>query len=131
MLIKWSEEITFSRQVIVNKIPQGPGVYKILQSQRYSRYRGQTRVLKIGISEVDLRKEISNHFNRHTAANRLARLSNVPNNEISVVFVLAYNESQIIEKDLLRSFEDDHWEVPVLNSQRGYARNEDRHFRDK
>jgi hypothetical protein len=33
------------------------------------------------------------------------------------------------EARLLREFEDAHWELPVLNAQRGYARDEDTHFR--
>lgn len=34
------------------------------------------------------------------------------------------------EKRLLREFEDAHWELPLLNSTRGYERGEDRHYCD-
>jgi hypothetical protein len=41
---------------------------------------------------------------------------------------LSTNEAREAEKFLLRGFEDKHWDLPVLNSQRGYDRGEDRHY---
>ncbi len=33
------------------------------------------------------------------------------------------------EAKLLREFEDIHWDLPVLNNQRGYKRGDDRQYR--
>jgi hypothetical protein len=34
------------------------------------------------------------------------------------------------EKELLREFEDQHWDLRLLNDQRGYRREEDGRYRD-
>ena len=39
-----------------------------------SHIAASTSILKIGKSDESIRAEILNHFNRHTAANRLARI---------------------------------------------------------
>src|SRR3989337_3051634 len=73
-MIPWSQPIPFEQQEIQLNVPQTPGVYRIIQTFQYSRFRGSTPSLKIGSSRTDLRQEILNHFQRHTAANRLARI---------------------------------------------------------
>jgi hypothetical protein len=35
------------------------------------------------------------------------------------------------EKSLLRDFEDEHWDLPLLNSTRGYERGADGHYRER
>jgi len=75
MNIDWSKEFPFERKSL-QYVPEEPGVYQILQSDEYQRYRGASRILKIGASKSNLRSEIENHFVRHTAANRLARIKN-------------------------------------------------------
>ena len=131
--LDWSEEIPFDESIIGNKVPRdAAGVYEFLQSEEYPRYQGSTRVLKIGMSKTDLRKEIMNHFQRHTVANRLDRIRNIPKIKVSVKFaVVAVENATKIEDNLLREFEDKHWDLPVLNSQRGYSRGEDKHYRTK
>lgn len=127
--LDWSPEIEFlARQV--RRVPADPGVYEIRQSMAYPRYRGCTRVLKIGMSERSLRKELESHFSRHTAANRLGRLRALPDAKIVFAFATCPAvEAELHERMLLRQFEDQHWDLPVLNAQRGYARDEDRHYR--
>ena len=130
MILAWSEEFEFSSTEIEQHAPTGAGVYQILQSPEYSRYQGTTRVLKIGMSKGDLRSELLNHLGRHTASNRLARILSVPG--IRVTFrckPVSIEAATELEGTLLREFEETHWDVPVLNSQRGFKRGEDRHFR--
>jgi hypothetical protein len=77
----------------------------------------KTRILKIGKSESSLRQEILNHFDAIGTS-------------VTVVFATIGNEKTTeTEKKLLRDFEDKHWDLPVLNSHRGYERGEDRHYR--
>ena len=131
LTFNWSQEFLFNESTIENQVPRKPGVYRFLQSEEYPRYRGNTRVLKIGISQTDLREEIKNHFQRHTAANRLLRIRNqieiIVNVDYLVDFVGTATE---IERKLLQEFEVEHWDLPILNSQRGYARGEDRHYKE-
>jgi hypothetical protein len=126
--IHWSPEIPLDSRDIRERVPHQPGVYRLLQSKEYSRYVGSTRVLKIGRSETSLQKEVINHLSIHAAANRLARIIR-SGKAVSVVFtVLPIEAAKQAESRLLREFEDQHWEVPTLNSQRGYARGEDSHY---
>jgi excinuclease UvrABC nuclease subunit len=128
MNISWSSPMSF-KQSEVEKIPNEPGVYEFLQSDVYHRYEGTTRILKIGKSEKSLREEILNHFQRHTVANRLSRIRKMPTVSVTVIFaVMSAEDADRIEKGLSREFEDKHWDLPVLNSQRGYARSEDNHY---
>ena len=46
--IQWSQEVAFVEKAIDAAVPASPGVYQILQDRRYARYRGHTRILKIG-----------------------------------------------------------------------------------
>ena len=128
--IRWSSEVPFESSAVEREVPDSAGVYEILQSETYSRYDGCTRILKIGMSKGSLRGELANHFVRHTAANRLARVRKRPGARVSVIFaVLAQGLVEEAEHQLLRRFEDEHWDVPLLNSQRGYARGADGHYR--
>jgi hypothetical protein len=125
---EWSPEIPLDSKSVSEKVPHQPGVYKLLQSGEYHRYLGSTRVLKIGRSARSLQKELLNHLSIHTAANRLARIIG-SGAAVSVVFtVLPTEAAKEAESRLLREFEDLHWDVPTLNSQRGYARGEDSHY---
>ena len=126
----WSSEIRFERDAIGRHVPFEPGLYKILQNKTYARYRGRTRVLKIGMSKGDLNTEILNHFNTHTAANRLHRIRGRPGISITVRFAAALvRTAKAEESRMLRRFEGTHWDLPFLNSQRGFARGEDSHYR--
>lgn len=128
--VQWSSEVPFEPLAIDRQVPDSAGVYKILQSETYSRYSGCTRILKIGKSETSLRDELANHFVRHTTANRLSRVRKRPGLRVSVVFaVLARGLAAQKENELLRRFEDERSDLPVLNSQRGYARSADGHYR--
>jgi hypothetical protein len=125
----WSAEIQLDPSAITRAVPHRAGVYRILQSAEYPRYRGTTRVLKIGKSLKDLCEEVLNHAQRHTAANRLNRVRRRANISVTVVFAETSPEAASeCERRLLRSFEDDHWDLPVLNSQRGYERGSDAHY---
>jgi hypothetical protein len=126
----WSGEFPFTSEAIRRNAIVSPGVYEILQSHEYQRYEGKTRVLKIGMSQSNLCQELSNHLDRHAAANRLARIRSRRGLMVTFRFVPAESGSaSSVEKQLLRDFEDRHWDLPVLNSHRGYERTEDRHFR--
>ena len=128
----WSPEYSFSSQSIYTNAPEEPGVYQVLQQQEYARYFGTTRILKIGLSGQDLRTELVNHLNRHVAANHLKRILNQPEPGVSFRFsVLKTEQVADAEKTLLKEFEDRHWDLPVLNAQRGYKRGDDRHYRLK
>lgn len=35
-----------------------------------------------------------------------------------------------IERELLQKFEDEHLGLPITNSQRGYARSQDKHYKE-
>lgn len=130
MDIHWSGEIPFEQHTVEREVPDSPGVYQILQSQPYCRYNGETRILKIGKSEGSLRQEIGNHFIRHAVANRLVRIRRRPGIEVSVLFATLSKElAGSTEAKLLCDFEDQYWDLPLFNSQRGYARNADRHYR--
>lgn len=129
MNIKWSDENKFDRSTL-NKVPEAPGVYQILQSNPYPRYKGTSRILKIGASKSSLRAEIENHFIRHTAANRLARIRNQKDMEVTYVFAITESHLAIEnEKELLKEYENKHWDLPILNSTRGYSRGEDNHYK--
>lgn len=126
----WSREYPFDRASIQENVPDGPGVYEILQSEAYPRYQGETRVLKIGMTKASLRDELLNHLTRHTSANRLTRIRRRPG--IHVMFrclCIDQEEARAVEGQLLQKFEESHWEVPALNSTRGYARGTDKHYR--
>lgn len=126
----WSQEFVFSKEVIRQNVPTSPGIYEILQLPEYQRYEGRTRVLKIGQSGSDLQAELLNHFARHTAANRLARIQKRPGVQVTFKhMILDPEDAQREEKSFLRQFEDEHWDLPLLNSTRGYDRDEDRHYR--
>ena len=126
----WSPEVPFDRPAILAMLPKRAGVYEIRQSQPYPRYLGTTKVLKIGRSDQDLQAEVMNHFTRHTAANRLAWIRAQHHLTITVAFVeLPSKETETEEARRLREFEDRHFDLPLLNSQRGYRRDDDRHYR--
>lgn len=126
----WSREYLFERNSL-RYVPARPGVYQILQSDGYHRYKGITRVLKIGASESNLRSEIENHFIRHTVANRLARIINRQSIKVTFMYTLTDTQEAIkLEKHLLKECEDFHWDLPLLNSTRGYARGEDSHYKN-
>jgi predicted nucleic acid-binding protein len=107
-----------------------PGVFEIIQAAEYSRYRGVTNVLYIGRSNARVRGELMNTLRRHTIRNRLDRIRGQTDAKVFFRFqALSAEQARLLEGVLLRSFEQEHWEIPVLNSQRGYARDEDHHFR--
>ena len=121
----WSSEILFERSSL-DRIPSNAGVYQILQDIDYPRYNAPTRVLKIGMSHDNLRKEIDNHFQRHAAANRLKRIRQQNSIILTVQFLeTESSEAPAMELQLLRNFEIFHWELPLLNSTRGFARGMD------
>ena len=131
MILEWSAEIPFTQDAIRKDVPSRAGVYQFLQSEEYPRYKGKTRVLKIGESSRGLRGEILNHQTRHTAANRLARIRKLSDAHVSVIYALILDGStKEIESELLRQFEDSHWDLPMLNSNRGYGRDTDKHYRE-
>lgn len=131
MITGWSQEIVFSAEAVRQNVPSSSGIYEIIQSTEYPRYRGKTRILKFGCSRSDLQAELLNHLRRHTAANRLARIQRSPGITLSFKYaILGPEVVQDDEKALLRSFEDEHWDLPLLNSTRGYDRDEDRHYRE-
>jgi hypothetical protein len=70
MKIDWSGEHDLDRDG-VRSAPSSAGVYEILQEPTYPRYKLVTRVIKIGMSKQDLRKELDNHLQRHATANRI------------------------------------------------------------
>ena len=129
-VLVWSAPVPFEQASIRSRFPLRPGVYQLIQQPGYARYEGATSVVKIGKSDGHLQSELLNHFRRHTVANRLARIRKRPGVVVSVVFaeIDSANVTEV-ESQLLREFEDAHWELPVLNSQRGYARDQDGHFR--
>ncbi len=126
--LAWSAPVPFEPDAVRRLIPAAPGVYKILQDPPYSRYEGTTDIVKIGKSEGSLRFEVLNHFGRHTCSNRLERIRRRAGINVSVVWA-ASNDAAAVELTLLREFEDRHHDLPVLNSQRGYARDADKHYR--
>jgi hypothetical protein len=130
-MINWSKEVPFTAKAIKEQVPAQCGLYQILQSPEYPRYKGITRIVKLGMSEKGLRQELLNHISRHTAANRLARVLGQGEIEVTVRFCLSESGScRENESLLLRQFEDAHWDLPILNSTRGYERDSDRHYRD-
>lgn len=127
--VDWSSEIPLERKTIESAIPHKPGVYRILQQKEYARYEGRTRILKIGMSENSLQQELLNHLSVHAAANRLARLRQA-GSTITVSFAILPRDLALQqEAALLRAFEDEHWDLPMLNGQRGYGRGTDAHYR--
>lgn len=128
---RWSREIPLDRRTVERDVPEMPGVYEILQGDPYPRYIGSTRVLRIGKSECNLRLEVVNHFARHTVANRLARIRGREGLHLVVIFatVPVASAAATTEAELLREFEDQHWDLPVLNAQRAYGRNADGKYR--
>lgn len=125
----WSPETPFERKAIESTIPHSAGVYRILQQDEYPRYQGRTRILKIGMSETSLQQEILNHLSVHTAANRLERLRQAGSIVTVSHVVLTRDLASPEENSLLRAFEDEHWELPLLNAKRGYERGADAHYR--
>ena len=120
--LDWSPEYPFSTESIRNNASNASGVYEILQQNPYARYRGTTRILKIGMSKEDLQNELVNHERRHTTANRLARIRGQTGLNVSFKYYVVEAEAAAdAEKALLKEFEDRHWDLPVLNSQRGYG----------
>ena len=128
-VLHWSDEIQFDTAAIARVVPYRAGVYQILQSTEYPRYEGTTRILKIGKSLKDLCSELLDHFQRHTAANRLSRIRRKLGVTVTLTFAETDPESASRhEQLLLRLFEDTHWDLPVLNSQRGHERGGDAHY---
>jgi hypothetical protein len=129
--LEWSDEILFERKEISANVPPHAGVYVILQNIPYHRYRGTTRVLEIGKSE-NLRAELLNHFGRHTAANRLCGVRGCPGITVSIRYTeLDRKAVGYVEKKLLQAFEMEHWDLPLLNAQRGFTRGKDLHYRSE
>ena len=127
--VTWSADVPFNNESVRALVPVSPGVYQILQSEEYHRYQGRTRVLKIGMSERNLQAELLNHFRRHAVANRLARVRSRKQMIVSIVFAVVPTErARKAESALLRQFEDEHWDLPLLNANRGYGRDEDKHY---
>jgi hypothetical protein len=127
--VQWSDEWAFIKEN-VNRVPESAGIYEILQSSPYPRYKGETCIVKIGSSEKNLCQELHNHFTRHTAANRISRIRGIC--KVSFRYKLApAGEVEGLEKQLLREFEDEHWDLPVCNSTRGYGRGEDIRYRSQ
>lgn len=101
--------------------PTKQGVFEILRDVAYHRYRGETRVLNIGQGS-NLRDEIGRRLTIHTTARRIKKIKL----EHPVTFRYAESDApKELENKLLKEFEDSHHDLPVLNSQRGYKRNED------
>jgi len=131
MVLNWSDEYQFQRSDINEYAPAAAGVYEILQSIEYLRYEGPTRTLKVGMSKSDLRQELLNHIVRHTSANRLSRIRKRVGVRVTFRYAtLSPGDAIEAEKQLLRDFEDKHWDLPVLNNQRGYLRGEDSRYKD-
>jgi len=129
MDITWLGPFPFTKEE-VKRVPRSAGIYKILQSKEYHRYFGVTKILEIGKSDSDLQSELENHFTRHTTANRLARIRNRNDIDVEFEYYLTENATEF-EINLLKDFEDQYWDLPVLNSHRGYKRSEDKHYRSK
>ena len=125
----WSAEYDLTIESIRENAPSEPGVYQILQEGEHPRYNRQTRVIKIGESQ-NLPSELENHLTRHTCRNRLIRILN-SGQQITFRYRRTDAKDSREEQDrLLRVFEDRHWDLPVLSLQRGYLREQDRHYRD-
>jgi hypothetical protein len=127
--ITWSPICELTKNGIAT-VKKFSGVYEIRQSTIYQCYRGQTHVLKIGMSRVNLRAELMNHLTRHTCKFRIMRIQGAtPLKPLLYRYSLCEPvEALPLEKRLLRDFEEQHWQTPILNSTRGYSRNEDKHF---
>jgi hypothetical protein len=127
--LTWSAEYEFQGKVIRAHAPADAGLYEILQSREYPRYKGRTKTLKVGMSKKNLQRELLNHLNQHTAANRLARIRRLSDlSDLKVTFRFALHpagNTLSMEKQMLRDFEDTHWDLPILNSTRGYERGAD------
>jgi hypothetical protein len=121
----WSQKFELTKESIKGNAPNKSGVFKIIQSVDYPRYFGNTKILKIGMSKSDLQVELLRHLNQHTAANRLARIRRHKIQVFFRYFNCSPEEAEDAERDLLKVFEDKHWDLPVLNSTRGYRRGED------
>jgi len=131
MVLNWSDEYQFRKKNINQHAPAAAGVYEILQSIEYLRYKGPTRTLKVGMSKSNLCQELLNHIVRHTSANRLSRIRRRGGALVTFRYAtLSPGDTIAAEKRLLCDFEDRHWDLPVLNRQRGYQREEDSHYRD-
>jgi hypothetical protein len=123
------DEIPLHAVAIRQRAPRRPGIYLILQSREYPRYRGKTRILKIGRSGRDLQAELLNHTGRHIVANRIKRIAG----QLGLALTFWFEETSSAdakprERGLLQRFEDEFWDLPVLNAQRGYRREEDSHY---
>lgn len=127
--LNWTDLRLFTPEN-VSLVPNSPGVYEFLQSEEYSRYRGTTKVLKIGMSGKGLRKELDNHFESHTAANRLFYVRNRVGIQVYFRYALctSIEEARYSETELLKEFERNYFDLPLLNSQRGFKRDEDKHL---
>lgn len=128
----WSGEFSFDRKSIREKAICDAGVYKLLQAAPYPRYVGMTRVLYIGSSQGNVQEELLRLLQGpHTNRNRLARVLLRSGSEVTFKFLpCGPLEAVGAEKRLLREFEDEHWDLPALNSQRGYTRDGDKHYRE-
>lgn len=123
--LQWSGPVAFERDAVRRSVPDLPGVYKVVQTPNYYRYRGNTEILEIGKS-LKLRSEVLRHFGQHTVVNRLKRIRNQGAVAVQVLWKdLPAELATKIESLLLEEFEDEHWELPALNSHRGYRRNKD------
>jgi len=110
----WPQEYQLDKEGIKNA-PEAPGVYQILQDKGYNRYKGTTRILKIGMSESNLRKELNNHLQRHTVANRIKRIRRDGRSITYQYVVTTADNVKPDEKALLRHFEEDFWDLPTLD----------------
>jgi hypothetical protein len=117
-------------KIDVNEYPEGPGGncllrYWIAEDHAPAGLEGKGPMSLESLDFVCIHPLI-----RHTAANRLARVRAQPGVVASIVFAsLPPEQVGNAESQLLREFEDEFWDVPFLNSQRGYARGADQHYR--
>lgn len=119
-----------NRKNIIRHAPEAAGVYEILQDHAYDRYKNKTTILKIGMTSANLREELLRHLYQHTCANRIQRISRKETLKFKFSLTRPGRAAKKKELQLLKKFEDKYWDLPVLNSTRGYKRGEDKHYRN-
>jgi len=107
------------------KLSNNYGVYIFFLSKEINRLRGKTDILYIGVATSGLRNRINRYLNPDKKQKTNFRIKKFfekllsGGESINLLFIECCNkeEAKKLEDELLKKFEEDHWELPPFNRQ--------------
>ena len=109
------------------KLEDKSGVYIFSLSEEICRLRGKTDILYIGATSSGLKSRIDKYLKANETQKTNLRISKfckkllLDGKRINLLFIKCENEKdpKKLESDLLKEFEEEHWELPPFNRQEG------------